>query len=253
MEVENLNLELSYIQPLQAEFARRKAKNQSYSLNAFSKNLGIDQSLLSKILSGKKKISARMAKELLLKAGLSEKKVSGFLNGFQDVTDKEFEFLSAWLPFAILELMKTQSFEFDVSKIAKKLKVHKTEVQNAIGLLERFGYIESENQKQIVLKKPNNTWANTKESSVARKNLQRKYVEMSLEALDEIPFELREHGSLTIAINKKQIPEVKEKMNQFRMELGRSLQKQNTLDEVYQLTMSFFPLTKLSGVNDEKK
>lgn len=240
----NHNLEALYIQPLLSEFSRRKQKNKSYSLNAFSKSLGIDQSLLSKILSGKKNISTKMARELLLKAGLSEKKVSGIVNGFQDMVEKEFEFLSAWLPFAILELVKTEGFESEPSKIAKRLNVHKSEVQNAISLLERFGYIESDQQNQMILKKPNNNWANTKETSIARSFLQRKFVEMSLEALSEIPFELREHGSLTIAINKQQIPEIKEKMNQFRMELGRSLQKQNSLDEVYQVTMSLFPLTR---------
>jgi hypothetical protein len=39
---------------LRDEFLRRKAKNDAYSLNRFSKHLSIDQSMLSKILLGKK-------------------------------------------------------------------------------------------------------------------------------------------------------------------------------------------------------
>jgi len=60
---------------------------------------------------------------------------------------------------------------------------------------------------------------------------------------------LREHGSLTVAINKKRMPEFKEKLRIFRMEIGDFLQEDGEFDEVYQFTCSLFPLTEISKGN----
>jgi hypothetical protein len=52
-----------------------------------------------------------------------------------------------------------------------------------------------------------------------------------------------------VAINPKRLPEFKEKLKQVRMELAEFFQPdgEQNLDEVYQLTLSFFPLTNFKS------
>lgn len=250
-----------YVIVLRDEFVRRKSKNSAYSLTAFAKHLGVDQSMFSKILSGKKKISEQLASQLLLKAGVAPEKINlaispepqflgvfaktGAAANFQWIEEDEFNFLSDWMPFAVLELAKTKGFKSDAKWIARRLGAHAEEVTAAIERLKRFGYISQNEKGKLKLEKPNNEWTNSKQTSQARKQLQKKFAELSAKAIDDVPFELREHGSLTIAINKKRLPELKERLRQFRMELGKLMQEDTTLDEVYQITLTAFPLTKL--------
>lgn len=235
---------LNVINLLRKEFIRRKNKNSGYSLSAFAKNLQIDQSLFSKILLGKKKISDDFAADLLLRAGISPRKANAALSGFEEIDESEFTFLSNWIPFAILELAKTKSFRPDVKSISNRLQVHAEEVRFAIQLLERFGYLHLDSANSTFeVRKPNNSWANTKRTSEGRRSLQKKYCEMSLEALEQVPFEKRDHGSLTVAINLSRLPDLKEKMNKFRLELSQWLEMDDELDEVFQITMSVFPIS----------
>ncbi|MNL64923.1 hypothetical protein D3C87_1891940 [compost metagenome] len=96
---------------------------------------------------------------------------------------------------------------------------------------------------------PNTTWTNTSATSDARKKYQRTLIEKSLEAIDDVPFDLRENGSLTVAVNKKRLPEFKERLKEIRKELSDFLQAdgEQDLDEVYQLTIALFPLSKVKG------
>ncbi len=233
---------------LREEFIRRKNKNASYSLRSFAQNLKIDQSLLSKILSGKKKVSAQFSTELLLKAGVAPELIQAGIEelGYKSVIDDEFRFLSNWIPFAILELAKVKEFQPERDWMAKRLGVHPEEVTDALVTLERMGYIEKIDNG-ILVKKPTNTWSNTKQTSLARKNLQKRYAEMSVEAIDKYSFDEREHGSLTVAISKSKLPIIKDMMKKFRQELGQVLQAEGELEEVYQITMAAFPISKIKS------
>lgn len=68
MEAENR----SFLDVLTAELIRRKMMNSRYSLRAYARSLGIDATLLSKILSGKNLPSIKTAEKLAMKLKLSE-------------------------------------------------------------------------------------------------------------------------------------------------------------------------------------
>jgi uncharacterized protein (TIGR02147 family) len=63
-------------------------------------------------------------------------------------------------------------------------------------------------------------------------------------ALD-IPKELRELSGLTVAIPRRLLPEVKERIRAFRREMHDFLsQFESEAEEVYQVNVQMFPLTK---------
>ena len=49
---------------LQSEYLKRRAKNESYSLRAFSRQLGIASGPLSEIMAKKRRLTARQARAL---------------------------------------------------------------------------------------------------------------------------------------------------------------------------------------------
>ena len=240
---------------IQREFIERCRKNPAYSLRAFAKYLDINQSFLSKLLKGQRAVTKDLAAAVGPKLGLKPAQVKALFStgtasmpGFLSLSDDEFEFLSEWHHFAIIELSKTEGFEANEQKIASRIGIHVEEVRDAIERLQRLNFIQVKEGKFKVLT-PNTTWTNTKKTSDARKKFQKSLLEKSLDAIDHIPFEQRENGSVTVAISTKRLPEFKEKLKEMRKELAIFFQAddEKNLDEVYQLTVSFFPITKIEN------
>lgn len=235
---------LSFRDLLRERFVTLKQKNASFSLRAYARYLNVDQSFLSKVLKGEKKFSPEIMAQLSERLGLSPAQTHSLLNssGFQTLEEDQFRFVSDWSHFAILELAKTKSFKPDATYIAARLKLHIEEVRASLDRLEKFGFIERA-EESFQLKRANNTWTQNTKTTEARRQLQRQYLEKSLKALDEVDFQEREHGSLTIAISKKKIPAFKQRLSEIRQQLAQEFQTEDALDEVYQLTTSLFPLT----------
>lgn len=232
---------------LRNEFQRRAEKNPSFSLRAFSSKLEMDQSLLSKLLQGKRKFSdentQKITEFLGIYLGKSPESLSDSPMDYQLLKEDEFFVISAWYHFAILELIKTKTFKHNSSFISKKLGITELESERALERLERLGFIEKKKNKYII-KKASNSWLNLGETSKARKALQKQMQEKSLQALEDVPFNKREHSSLTVAVDPKHLPEIKKKITEFRREMDKYIMENGNEKEVYNLCVSFFPLTK---------
>lgn len=243
----------TFRQDLQREFIRRCKKNPKYSLRAYAQFLEVDQSFLSKILNGHRplteKTKNKFATRLGLLADLKKKKIEQ-KNSFVDLQEDEYEMISSWIHFAILELMKTSAFSSDPAKIAKQLGCHLQEVKDAVARLERMGFITTNDRKWKLISK-NHSWTRSDLTSEARRRTQNELVQKSLTAIENVPFQLRENGSLTIAIDSRRLPEFKNKITNCLKELSDLMQPtQKDLDSVYQVTIALFPLLQ-KNYNEE--
>lgn len=255
------------IDKMKREFIARKQKNRSYSQRAYSKFLGLDQSLLSKILSGRWNLSLALRMKIGLKLGMSplelnhhpetqDKKLDAHKEAFKKI-EEEFQFLSHWYSFAILEYLKIPNISYEPTSIARAFGIQTFEVQDTLERLMRFHFIEKSGD-QYKLKSPNNIWSDTAITSLARQLLQKQIVEKSLVAIEETHFNHRYHSSLTVSVDQSRMVEFKKKIEEIQRELSEFFQppspsmeamsmiEQEThpLNEVYQLQIGFFPLTK---------
>lgn len=229
----------------------RKEKNKSYSIRSFSKFLGVDQSLLSKVLKGQHELSQESIIKCLTALKVPESEMAqylrrentAFMTTYSAIDEDVFSMISDWYHFAILELFKTKDFIFDIKLIAEKLDISPEEAQAAINRLIKFEFITLKKGKWV-LGKPNTFWSSYKTTNVAKKNLQKTLLEKSLTALETVDFDKRDHGSFTVAVDDRRLPEFKEKLQEFRRQLGDYFGKSDERNSVYQLTVSFFPLTK---------
>lgn len=234
---------------VQKEFKKRCGKNDAYSWRAFSIFLGIDQSYLSKMIKGNRKISKRIVAILQEKLGLRFSDTEVIVENkstYVDLSESEFAAICEWYHFAIIELIKIPGHAINASFIAKRLGIDEELATNALGRLRDRGLIRMTSGRWYV-NSDGNSWTNNFSTSESRKLLQKTFLEKSITALENVPFEHRDHGSLTVSVSRSQIPALKEKMRQIRQDLGKSIQDAaGKPDEVYQLTISFFPLTNIS-------
>jgi uncharacterized protein (TIGR02147 family) len=233
---------------LKNEFQKRAQKNPSFSLRAFSQKLDIDQSLLSKILQGKRKFSDENAKKISQFLGiylekLSQGKNPSFKTNYDLLKEDQFLLISAWYHFALLELIKTKGFHNSPSYISSKLGISEADAKMSVDRLKRLGFVAEKNKK-LKLTKSSNTWVDLEKTNAARKSLQKVMQEKSLNALEDFSFDEREHSSLTVAIDPKHLPEIKKKITEFRRSLDLWIEEKGNPKEVYNLCVSFFPLTK---------
>lgn len=233
---------------LQAEFHRRKENNPAYSIRAFARFLDIDQSTLSKFFKAERHFNSQTMEQCLNKLRTPEtiqnelRTVQVTLcSEYQRLEESMLQMMSSWKYWAVLEFLKIHSSP-SVEKIAENFHFEAQETEHILKKLEFLGFIRRSENKFILLK-PNNKWSEKCKTSEARKELQRSLTSLSLVAIDKYSVEDRYHGSLTVAVPKKKLPEIKARISEFQEELGQFIQKDSGLDEVYQLTVSFFPLS----------
>lgn len=245
---------------LQQELIDRCRKNPRYSLRAFAKALDVSSSALTEMLSGKRKITKRSMDKFGVNLGLSADEIQVFQNqtykgaknsnqqkaDYHQITLDQYALISDWYHYAILELIKIENFCPDNSWIAHVLGITKSEANIAIDRLIRLGLLE---QEEGTLKDTSSGFStNISENltSSGSKRLQKQILEQSIYALENIPLKLRNHSSMTMAIDPKLIPEAIQKITKFRRELCEFLESQGQASEVYQLSISIFPISKVN-------
>ncbi len=250
---------------LQQEFLKRTSKNKSYSLRAFAKTLNVSHATLSSMMTGKRTITpgtvARFSKFL----GLSPQDVERFLsketdsnhtgNSYYHIQQDTFNFISDWYYDAILQLSLIPRVKLEPSFISTALGIPVLESKLALETLERL---------ELLKKDKNSTYRKTQKNSTnildldftnaAMKKYQKQILEKSLEALESVSKLERDHTSTTMAIQKEDLPKVKEIIRRFRNDLDKYLQRDDVaLNEIYQLQVSFFPLSNLKMKTTSQK
>ncbi|WPU67083.1 TIGR02147 family protein [Peredibacter starrii] len=238
---------------LEKEFLERRNRNPSYSLRAFAKLLGVDQSTLSKFFNGARDLSWTIRTQCLERLGASETVIAQFeeerrtlLSEYTELEESLMTVIGDWRFWGVLEYLKIDN-KCSVEFLANRFHIPVEDMQGILEQLLKLGFI-SQDQNVYKLLKPNNSWVDGSKTSEARKMLQKRLSQLSYDAIDKVGIESRYHGSLTVAVDKNRLPEIKDKIMAFQAELGQYIQKKSSLNEVYQLTVSFFPLTKGSEV-----
>lgn len=240
---------------LQNELLERCRKNPAYSLRAFAKSLECDFSTLSKILKGTRPVGRITIQKFSARLGLNPAETSRFILNSKPLLKQEiepdygqltvdsFKIISDWQHYAILELMRLDHFKPDKNWIAKKLGLSVNEVSIAVERLQRVEILEiTPAGKWIDHSNGKSTTIGHHFTNSAFRNLQRQVLEMALKALEQVPIEKRDQSSMTMAIDTRKIPEAKLKIKKFRREMATLLSRGDSRDEVYQLSVSLFPI-----------
>ncbi len=241
---------------LQQEFVRRTTKNPAYSLRSFAQQLGVNHATLSTLISGKRKITAATVQRMAQSLHLSPAELTRFTATASNSADTPtnyfviqqdtFSFMSEWYFDAILELALIPSFKLEPEVIANSIGITTLQAKIALETLVRLELLSENKSGGFKVKHQNSTNILDPDfTSAAHKKHQKSVLEKSLAAIDTVDRTERDHTSTTMAILKKDLPKAKALIKKFRIELNEFLQRKDvTPDEVYQLQVSFFPLSQ---------
>ena len=245
-DLETTNENITAIEDLiRSEFQNRVRTDPKYSLRTYATSLGLEPSALSKIFRQKRKLSKRIAARSLsyLLGNETARETPKNSSDFQKINANLVTMLSQWFYFAILELIHVKSFKPDLEWISTTLKIDKKEVEIAVNRLIDLGFITVNEDGSWTDTFLNLTNITGPVFSKAQTNYQRQLRELSIIALSDTDSSQRDHSSMTMAIDPKRLPEAKEALKKFRQEFCANIQKDSHPEEVYQLTLSFFPIS----------
>lgn len=257
-------------QLLRRELERRCAKNARYSLRAFARSVGLSHSMFSLVLTGRRELSAKAARRLLDTCTwepaerLLLEQYTRRLRGqsvvvpeasadasFRDLELDQFELISDWYHFAILSLMELPNAKFSAKWIAGRLNISELRAAAAMERLVRQGLVKKvggkHRQTGLPLKVEN------RRSTEATRKYHRQLLERAVESLENDSFEERDFSAITMAIAPGQVAYARERINTFRRELCRELESRGTAEQVYQLSVQIFPVSKPGSQTLEKK
>lgn len=246
---------------IRSELIRRCRKNPRYSLRAFAKNLEMDSSTLSKILNGKRSLGRKAIHNIGVKLGLKPSEIRNLLSSFNStnpgkqteydlITDDIFSFISDWSYYAILELIRVDGFKPSAHSISKALGVSVHEARHAIETLQRLNFIKIKSGKWYDLTSSRTTNISAEASSSARRLQQKQILTKAVTAIDNVPIEKRSNTSMTFAIDTSKLAEASELIKNFRRDMGQLLSRGERRDEVYNLAIALYPISKIKTQGD---
>jgi uncharacterized protein (TIGR02147 family) len=234
------------------ELELRQGGNVKYSLRAFAQFLKISPAQLSKILSGKKEVTPKLALQLAEAFGLSATetlllmKSPSFLNSssedqFHVLDNGEVNELCNWMVFAVMSLCEVTPNQATAAWIGKKLNLAPALAQQVLTLLLKKMYIQIEGGQLRRSTRYLRTRPDVSSAVVRRHHKQ--VMRLAVERLDQLPIDQREFGSYMVSMNKKRMPAAKKMIRKFIEEFCQEFEQGKKTD-VISLSIQLFPVTQ---------
>jgi uncharacterized protein (TIGR02147 family) len=249
-----------------------KARDQrGFSLRGFARKAGVSHALISFVLSGKKHLSRHSAIRVAEGLGLPEDRKESFLDLVEYETSRDeryreallrriaardpvpaneglvltlemFRMIADWYHFPVLELTELAGFDGKVRTAARLLGISELEARAAIDRLVALGLLEVREGRLAKTRGRVTTTSGVPSRSIREHH--RQMIGRALEAIEGQGVERRYLTDMTVAIDRRDVAEVGRKLERFKAELSRFLNRRQRRDAVYQLNLQFFDLTK---------
>lgn len=256
-----------YRELLRGEFERRREKNPRYSLRAFARDLKLGPEWLSRIFSGQDGLSRARAQDLCGRLGfdtettrlfcdmvearhgrgaetrrIAQARVEASLSQrTRAVSLEAFAVIRDWYHLAILQLVETKGFRAEPAWIAKRLRI---DVRDAADAMERLQKLD------LLRRDADGTWTAPKEflagpdgvPSDAVRAFHREILSRALRALDGEGIETRSVSTAMLPFDRRQMPQARALIREFRRGFEKKLPPSDTKDAVYALSVQFVRL-----------
>lgn len=232
---------------LSDEFSRRKERNKSYSIRAFARDLQMSPGAASDLLKGKRKLTPRTLARLAKATGLPLQVYTSALEtaatraADHRMDIKQFELISGWEHFAILNLTSVVEFKSDLRWISRRLNLPTTRVKKAIGRLKDLGLLAEDaggHLSRIVQR----ISIPTTISAPALRAAHLEELEQIKHAITHTAVEKRDVTSLTVPVNLAKLSEAKKMIWDFHKKLSDCLED-GECSEVYTAVFALYPVT----------
>lgn len=239
-----------------------KRKNKNGTLRTFANLIGVSPALMSLVLSGKRRASAKLIRSLLvvdmsradrlalLKWLAVHDEIKQIPNiraeapeyGFDELELEQFEMIANPEHFSILTLLRSESTRFTVQDVAALLNLDNFFVEVTVNRLKRLRMLTvDKNQHLKLLAKPKTTSKNI--PSAAIRAYHRSKLNSSLAALVHIPVAERDFSSVSMLIDSSKIAEIQADIEKMRRKIFKKYDTKSG-NCVYDLNVQLIPVIK---------
>ncbi len=162
------------------------------------------------------------------------------------IEKQHYEYYSTWYHPVVRELVAAHDFDGSSEWISARTNPSLTPMQvtKSIELLQSLG---------LIYKNSKNRWEQTNPivstgpelKSLIVHNYHKSILDLTLQVMDTLSVKEREVSTMTLGVKKDRIPELKAKIREFRQEILKMVSVDTEPEEVAQLNIQFFPLTKI--------
>lgn len=226
-----------------------KSKNPSYSLRAFSKKLDIPHSALSEIMNGKRRLTQKMGERVLMALNLDPDKKEQLLRSMTEKSSYStlelqcFQALAHWEYLAVLGLFKLKDFQSNTKWMSKRLGVSSKRIESVLNTLVATGLVK-EDIKGNLKRSPSinlNTPSQIKDKGLRQFTIES--LEKAIESLRQDKVEDRDFSTVSLTINKKDLPKAKKMLEEFRYKFDQEIESVPG-EELYKLVLGFYPVSR---------
>jgi uncharacterized protein (TIGR02147 family) len=259
----------NYRKYLKAALADKCARRPGYSMRAFAKQVNLSASHFSRVLNGEKDLSHEAATRVAVELDLTDRDREHFMDLISyekaDVHTRKilsdrietrkskspkktldlemFRVISDWYYFPLIELINARGFKSEPVWIAKKLGITVTEIKAALDRLVSLELIAIDEHGRIRTLGPLEIQTTDDLASMAIKKHHEQMSHKAISAVREQPLDSREFQSVQLTFDPKHTKKAKNLIREFAEKFEKEM-KSFAGEEVYQLNLQFFTLTK---------
>ena len=264
----------NYREYLSSLLAERGKRNSGYSMRSFARDLGLQPSLLSEVLNGKRKLTEESALKIATKlqlepsgreylrllVQLDRAKTPELRNAVlenirvvhprqgevHDLSVDLFKSISDWHHFALLRLLDIADFEWSTKNAARALGVHEQEVEEALRRLQRLELILIDESGRPI-KQADDFLVKSPLRNEALRKYHTQMLQKNVEALETQTPQERFTGTENVVLSEGQMAQAAEIFEDcFRRVLQLSQTKAGKRSEVYHVGIHMFRLTRIA-------
>jgi uncharacterized protein (TIGR02147 family) len=166
--------------------------------------------------------------------------------GARTLDEDRFAFYQSWHHSAIRALIGIVPFRGDYAALARRLSppISEAQARESIELLERLELVRRTSEGDWEL---TDRFVTTGEGwrSQAIRTFQGQTLELARDSLERHAPDIRDISTVTVTLAKDDMPELRERIAQFRQDILRMARESRRQDAVFQLNVQLFPLTEL--------
>jgi transcriptional regulator with XRE-family HTH domain len=145
---------------LKDRFQDEKSRRASYSLRDLAAEVGLSSGALSEIMSGKRKLSPKIAKRVVTALGLGdgvkeellEKINKTHTNSRDQLTSDAYDLIANWIYFAILSILEHTEEPLSSADLSQRLDVTEPEAIAALDILQTYALVQQNAEGAYIAK-----------------------------------------------------------------------------------------------------
>ena len=271
---------VDYRQFLKDHYEARKKQDPKYSFRFFARRAGLSSSnFLKLVMDGKRNLGAATINRFVRALKLSPKEApfSAALVPFdraETVVERTrasgggapnrrfrrarrlegplFRYLTRWYYPAVRELAGRVDFKEDPTWIAAQLtpKITVVQARSALRTLQELGLLVPDESGRLVRGDTSLTTGH-EGRSVAIPAYHRQMIERAADAIERVAPEQRDVSALTVCIKAQSLAELKHRIHRFPEEMLDLCDRETEPEQVYQLCIQLFPLSRPPLVDED--